>query len=249
MAMTSNRTTQRLGTAGACACAALAVVSLASATVARAQGTTPAGTGTGLTCRISTSYESHSPADTIFAEFPAFDPNAQPPGGARGGGGGGGGGARGGGGPPGGGGGARGGGRGGFPSMRRLVMSADIADGMARMEVSGSAGNGAELGLNDFLIATDMGGTIVDFSAHTYRSATFSIASTGDLVAALDRKEPTIITKVAFDTMPAATGDTIEGRPTHHYQLKLEYRGYQPDSLNELQSASTTMTADYWVAD
>ena len=230
---------------------AIAAAALASASALQAQAA--AATVSGLVCRVSTSYQTHSPADTIVPD--GFDPNAPfPPGGGGGGGGGGAGGAGGAGGGGGGRGGARGagglggpGGRG--PQLRRLVMSAQIANGRAHMDVSGQAGNGVELTLNDYLIVTDTDQSIVDFSAHTYRNTTLSTGSVVDMINALNRHEPVIMTKLKFDTLKTAAGDTVDGLPTTHYQLKLEYRGYQNDSLNELKQASTTMTSDYWVAD
>jgi len=117
------------------------------------------------------------------------------------------------------------------------------------MDVNGQAGTGAELTLSDYLIATDSDESLVNFVNHTYRHTPMLIGPIVDLANALDKKSPVIITKLEFDTMKVAAGDTIEGRPTRHYQLRLDYRQYQPDTLNELKPASTTFTGDYWTAD
>jgi hypothetical protein len=133
--------------------------------------------------------------------------------------------------------------------VRRLVMSTSLANGMAHMAVAGQAGTGVELTLNDYLVTTDSDATIINFSAHTFRSAALSEGQITDLVADLDKKTPTLITKFEFDTMKVAAGDTIEGRPTRHYELKLDFHSFQPDSLNVLKQSSSTVTSDYWVAD
>jgi len=124
-------------------------------------------------------------------------------------------------------------------------MAVQTANGDARFDVAGLLGT-AELTTSQYLLTTDSSQVQVDEDAKTYQKRTLSIGSIVDMVNALDAKSIVWMVHIDFDTLGK---DTVEGRTTQHYQMKLQYTLETKDTLGELQNATTKVTADYWVAD
>jgi len=139
------------------------------------------------------------------------------------------------------------GGGGGAGQNNVLTMNGSFIKGAGRFDVAGVIGN-VELQATEAAIITDTSTTIVDDVQKTYRATFFNIGSIHAFTQAIDNSPATIGTlKVSWDSLP---GDTYEGRPAKHFQMKMSYgfvqRGRE-DSLKAL--AITDVTSDYWVAD
>ena len=124
-------------------------------------------------------------------------------------------------------------------------MGVQAIDGNAKFEVDGLLGT-AELTTSQFMLTTDSSQLVVDEEAHTYQKRTLSIGSIVDMVNAMDAKSVVWMVHIDFDTVGK---DTVEGRTTQHYQMKLQYTLERKDSLGNLQPNTTKITANYWVAD
>ena len=146
------------------------------------------------------------------------------------------------------------GGRGGAPGANPgggannvLQMNGTAVKGFHRLDVQGVIGN-PELQATQWALFTDTSTTVIDDVQKQFWARVFDIGSILAFTTAVDAQNSRVGTlKVTWDSLP---GETIEGRPAKHYQMKMQYGLIQPpreDSLKLL--AITTVTSDYWVVD
>jgi hypothetical protein len=128
-----------------------------------------------------------------------------------------------------------------------LQMNGSFIKGMGRMDVQGVIGS-PELTATQSALFTDTSSTVIDDVEKQYWARVFDIGSILAFTSAVDNPQASVgMLKVSWDSLP---GETIEGRPAKHYQLKMKYglaqRGRE-DSLKLL--AVTDVVSDYWVVD
>jgi hypothetical protein len=129
---------------------------------------------------------------------------------------------------------------------RIMMMTGSAVKGNHRMDVTGIVGDGqTELTASQWALFTDTTTTVIDDVQHMYWPRVFDIGSILAFTGQVDAQNSRVGTlKVSWDSLP---GDTIEGRPAKHYQMKMEYglKQQREDSLKDL--AVTRVTSDYWV--
>lgn len=130
---------------------------------------------------------------------------------------------------------------------RVLMMHGTAVKGWHRMNVQGVIGD-PELSATQWALFTDTSSTVVDDVVRQFWPRVFDIGSILAFTTAVDLRAATLGTlTVSWDSLP---GETLDGRPAKHYQMKMQYGLRQPqreDSSRLL--AVTTVTSDYWVVD